>query len=372
MRTVLTLKEIKATDLGETMGGGSWQRRWLHVTLGLLISAGCLAWAAHELFQEQEALSRLTEAFSSADYRYVIPFWICLVLFYVIKAWRWRYLLQPVGDFHTYRELLPPTLIGFAFNNLLPAHLGDFVRVFLFARQRQIPVATVLSTVVLERVFDILAILVWMGWGLIFVPEVDPQVHRGMIIFAGIAGSIVIGAGIFITWTGPCVALLNRSLNMLRGVSHRWQDKLCELLTLAATGLQSLKNPRMLGSILVGSFAQWLLNAAMVHLALWAFGLRVSLTVSAIVMGVVALGVVVPSSPGYFGVIQICFLTVLKLFGYNPADIFAASVFYHLAQYIPVTVTGLLFFNMTGLSISEVEARAEAARESAERPTCPV
>ncbi|HET6422147.1 MAG TPA: hypothetical protein VFG20_00605, partial [Planctomycetaceae bacterium] len=65
------------------------------------------------------------------------------------------------------------------------------------------------------------------------------------------------------------------------------------------------------------------------------------------------------SSPGYFGVIQLCFMTVLKLFVDNQPAVFAASVYYHLAQYIPVTLIGLAYFIRSGMSLREVNAAAE-------------
>ncbi len=68
-----------------------------------------------------------------------------------------------------------------------------------------------------------------------------------------------------------------------------------------------------------------------------------------------------PSSPGYFGVIQLCFLTVLKLFvPQEEAGVFAASVYYHLAQYIPVTIVGLIFLGMTGFRMSDMQSVAAA------------
>jgi uncharacterized membrane protein YbhN (UPF0104 family) len=81
--------------------------------------------------------------------------------------------------------------------------------------------------------------------------------------------------------------------------------------------------------------------------------------VSCIVLGVVAFGVTVPSSPGYFGVIQLCFLTVLKLFvpANQLADVFAASVYYHLSQYIPVTIVGS-FLGLKGFRMSDASVAA--------------
>jgi uncharacterized protein (TIRG00374 family) len=337
------------------------RNRWVHLALGIAVSVACLAWAAGGLLRDKDAIEQVGTAFVQANYLTLPPMWGALVGFYLIKAWRWRLLLKPVGDYHTLRDLVPPTMTGFAFNNLLPAHLGDFVRVYLFARKFRAPVTAVLSTVVLERVFDIVAILLLLGTGLVFVELPDPNVRRAALVFAAAAGAFVIVALAYVIWTRRFVAIFEAVLARLPLVPAGLRRKLATMLEAGAAGLASLKHPQLLAGIAVSSLAQWILNGSMVYLALWSFGIQVGngLLVSCIVLGVTALAVAIPSSPGYFGVIQAAFMSVLALFGANQADVFAASIYFHLAQYIPVTLVGLYYFNTTGLTFAEVEAAAE-------------
>ncbi|HET6423712.1 MAG TPA: lysylphosphatidylglycerol synthase transmembrane domain-containing protein, partial [Planctomycetaceae bacterium] len=311
------------------------------LVIGIVISIVCLGAALGGMLRDREALAQIGTAFATANYISLLPYWAALTAFYLLKAWRWRLLLQPLGDFHTTRDLLPPVMIGFAFNNVLPAHLGDFVRVFVFARQQRLPSAAVLSSVVLERVFDIIAVLFVLGGGLLFVPQLDPGVQRTSLVFAGISAVGMLGAIGFVIWTKPFVTLFEAILGRLPFIPAGLRAKLTGMLEASASGLASLKQPRLLLGIVASSFAQWLLNAALVHMSLWSFGIHVTPAVSCLVVGVTAFGVTVPSSPGYFGVIQLCFMTVLKLFVDNQPAVFAASVYYHLAQYIPVTLIGL-------------------------------
>jgi glycosyltransferase 2 family protein len=119
-----------------------------------------------------------------------------------------------------------------------------------------------------------------------------------------------------------------------------------------------LKSPALVTGILLSSVAQWAINGLQMHLSLWSFGIEVSPLVSCILLGVTAFGVTVPSSPGYFGVIQACFMMVLPLFTSDQAAIFGASIYFHLSQYIPVTLIGLYYFNATGLRVADVQASA--------------
>ena len=71
----------------------------------------------------------------------------------------------------------------------------------------------VLSSVVLERVFDIFAIVTFLGLGLWFVPGVNPDISRYGMMGAASAALIVAGAFVFVIWTDPFVRLFEAILN---------------------------------------------------------------------------------------------------------------------------------------------------------------
>ena len=155
--------------------------------VGLIVTICCLWWAYLTIADGRpfgEVMRQIGGAFAQANYWTLLPIWLLLFVFYWIKAWRWRMLLAPLGDFRTGR-LFPPVMIGFAFNNVLPAHLGEFVRVFVFSKQERQPFTPVLTSVVLERVLDIIAILGLLMLGLVFVPDLnDNEQIRQMMLFA--------------------------------------------------------------------------------------------------------------------------------------------------------------------------------------------
>lgn len=345
-----------------------WFRsKWFNLALGLAVTFACLAYALHVMAEGQpigSVLRQIGDAFARANYVTLPPMLLLLFAFYWIKAWRWRMLLAPLGRFPTSR-LFPPTLIGFAFNNVLPAHLGEFVRVFVFARQSGLAKTAVLTTVAVERVFDVVAILFFLGMGLVFVPNLDPQLKQGAVGFAAFALVGLLGAAAYLTWPQRFVAIFEGVLARIPFLPEGWRAELCRLVETGASGLASLKSGPLLAGILGTSFVQWAINGLLIHLALWSFGIDVSLLVSCVVLGAVAVGVTVPSSPGYFGVIQFCFLIVLMLFvpDRKPA-VMAASIYYHMVQWVPVTLLGMLYFVRSGLHVADIEHEAEEDDES--------
>jgi len=339
-----------------------YKSKWFNLTIGVIVTLACLAYALYVMADGQPlavVFREIGQAFAQANYITLLPMWLILFLFYWIKAWRWRMLLAPLGMFRT-SVLFPPTVVGFAFNNVLPAHLGEFVRVYVFSRQSGLPKTAVFTTIAVERVFDVVAILFFLGLGLVFVPGLDPSVRRGALAFAVFAVCGLAGAATYLFWPRQCVAIIEWCLDRIPLLPAGLKQKVCTLIETAATGLMSLKSGPLLGGILFSSFLQWGLNGVFIYLSLWSFDIIVSPLVSCVVLGVVAVGVTVPSTPGYFGVIQVCFLIVLELFvpDQKPA-IMAASIYFHMAQWVPVTLLGMLYFVRSGLHVSDIE-EAEA------------
>lgn len=338
-----------------------WKSKAFQLTVCVVVSLACLAWAGGSVWKDPEARRQLLVAFRTADYSKIPPMLGILSAFYWLKAWRWKMLLSPLGQFTINRQCLPPLMMGFAFNNVLPAHLGEFVRIFVFARKNDLAKSSVFSTVALERVLDILAILAFLGTGLFLVEGVTPGSRTVAVTIGSLAVAGFFGALAFVLFTKPVVRLAEAILRRLPFIPDGLRGKIVALIEAGAAGLASLKNPWTLIGLMLTSLAQWGLNGLLIHLSLRAFGIDLPLPVSLIVLGVVAFGVTIPSAPGYFGVIQLCFVEVLKQFPINQPTVFAASVFYHMVQYIPVTIIGMLLFALSGVRLQEVEGAREHA-----------
>jgi hypothetical protein len=281
---------------------------------------------------------------------------LATVVFYWFKALRWRLLLKPIGNFRTAPDLFPFIMIGFGFNNILPVHMGEIVRVLLFTRHARIKMSAAAASVVLERIFDSITVLTLLSFGLIFVEGLSPTIRSHTMMVAGGVAALVLALLLYVFCTQKFIAVVHVLLSRI--IPAPLLAKLTGTLESGATGLAALKHPRLVVGIMTYSLGSWVINGMVIHLALWSFGLPNSLLISCIVLGLTAVGAAVPSAPGYLGVIQLCFMTVLTLFTHDEAGVFAASIYYHLTEYVMVTLTGLYYFNTTGVTLAEVEAEA--------------
>ena len=325
------------------MSGGDGPKpprwKWPAVALGLAVSGACLWWAGRGVdFGEVRA------AFAAADYRTLPAILGLLAGFFWLKAWRWALLLKPLataaGEPFSAGRVLPATLIGFAGNNVLPAHAGEFFRVAVVARRWGVKPAAVLSTVVLERLLDVAAILPLFAAGLFAVPGAAGEYRAGLAAVAAGLAAAACGCGLFLWKTDACVRLAAMILNRLPLVPAKVKTGAPALLNQAAAGLAAVRSGRALALALFISVAHWALMAGMIWLSLAAFGPRLPVAAGAVVNGAIAFGVLAPSTPGFFGVVQVCFRVGTAPFGVNPAAALSASVYYQLTQWVPVTAAG--------------------------------
>jgi len=323
---------------------------------------GCLAAAVWGI-----DLQQIKESFQRANFWTLPILLLLLFVFFWLKAVRWRMLLEPIQKLSV-SQVTPAMMIGFMGNNILPAHLGEFLRVFVLSRQFKIPKTTVLSTVVLERMFDVIAILCFLGGSVYFAPNLSEDSQTLSLTLAVITVLAVVVLAAYLIWTDAVINLFRGIFSSLRFLPDKLTHLILEMMKSGAHGMASMKSARLSFGIIWTSFAQWAINGLTILIALWSFDIQVTPLAAFIVLGVTAIGVTVPSTPGFFGVIQFCFWLSLEPFGVSKADAFAASLYYQLSQYIPVTLIGLYFSNREGLKLNEAEREAEKELEELEGP----
>jgi len=328
----------------------SWQL--LKLLPGVVVAGGCL-WLALRGVN----WGTVSGVLARANWSLAPVMGVLLFVFYALKAWRWTLLLEPVASLRV-REVAGPLMIGFMANNILPAHLGELVRVHVLGRTHGVPRAAVLSTVILERLFDLVAILTLFGVGLLSGRSLPEQYEQAAVTLAVLTGLLMLGAVVFVCQAKPCLRLAEWVCHkVLVFLPSKWRAGLLEMLRSASGGLGALKRPRLALGIVAASVSKWFVMGLMVYVSLRTLGAEEVFGPSLVVMGVIAVVILLPAPPGYVGVIQGCFTVVLELYDVDANIAVAASVYYHLWQYIPVTLVGLWCLQRTGLRLRDVTQR---------------
>jgi uncharacterized protein (TIRG00374 family) len=225
-------------------------------------------------------------------------------------------------------------MIAQMINNVSPIRIGEIVRIFLIHRRAGVGKAVTLSTIVAEKVLDLLCLSALILVALAVTRE-WAAVRLGLALaFAG--GLALAGLAWRRHWLTPWLERL------VRVAPARWQGKLMKTVDAVLSAFEPLTEPRALLPVLGLSTAIWLFSGLSFYTALLAFNLVLPWTASVALLAALQGAVSIPSTPpGYVGVVEAAAVAVLETYyGVPPAVAFSASVLIHLVMIGPVLVMG--------------------------------
>jgi uncharacterized protein (TIRG00374 family) len=285
-----------------------------------------------------------------------------MVLTYVVRAWRWQYLLNPIGPTR-FRTAFRTTVIGFAALGVLPVRAGDILRPYLLARQEGLSVSATIATILLERVLDLMAVLVLLAlyvWWIADPSTIPAALLRPIEISSAAAAALAV-ALMAVMWVlaahperiGGVVLTAGRVL------PHALAERLSSLARTFSGGFAVARDPRGLAAAAALSFPLWLAIAAEVWLVTAAFAIPMPFTGTFLIQALLVIGVAVPT-PGGVGTYHEAYrIGVTTFFGAPEDAAVAAAIVTHAISYVPVVLTGMLFMIQDGLSFGRLQELAE-------------
>ena len=296
-----------------------------------------------------------------------------VVATYVIRAWRWQYLLNPIGPTR-FRTVFRTTVIGFAALGLLPARAGDLLRPYLLARHEGLSIPATVATVVMERVLDLVAVLVLLAvylWGIGDPTTIPPALMRPIEVSSAIAAATAVVLMVFMWILATHPERIGRVVFVsARVLPHAVADRLAELARTFSGGFAVAREPRALTAALMWSFPLWLAIAAEAWLVTIAFGIAMPFAGTFLLQALLVIGVAVPT-PGAVGSYHEAYrIGVTTFFGAPQDTAVAAAIVTHAISYFPVILTGIVFMAQDGLSVGRLQALA-ALRRAEGAPSMP-
>jgi uncharacterized protein (TIRG00374 family) len=283
---------------------------------------------------------------------------------YWLRAIRWQFLLRPIGR-AGFAIAFRATLIGFALNALLPARPGEAVRPFLLARREGLSFTSVLATIFIERILDLVAMLLLFGsFVLLFDPgmeAVDARLYRAVKVGGSVAAGVAVGAlALMSLLAGHPERLGRMALAVERILPAKAARTVARIVERFAGGLAATRRPRDLVAATALSLPVWLAIAASIWFVMRAFHMTLPFTSSFLLLTLLVVGVAVPT-PGGVGAFHEAFrIGATTFYGVDNDRAVGAAIALHACQFVPVVIAGLLFMIQEGLPIGGLP-RAEGA-----------
>lgn len=275
---------------------------------------------------------------------WTIPVYVAIWgLMYVVRLSRWYWLIAPVQ-----RVPLPTVLrvggVGLFAIALLPFRMGEVVRPLLIRRPPRLTFWAASGTVGGERVIDALSVSVLLLLALHIAVPMDPLPHHlgtlpldvSIVPKMAFVSALVFAAGVLVmglfyfqrTWA-------HRTTERVLGIaSPRFASWVAQKIEQMAEGLGFLAEPKNALPFLLATLVYWVLNATTWWVLAVGCGLGgIGFWGATATMGVVALGILVPATPGFFGAFQFATFAGLAMY-LDPAVVMGAGSAYAFLGYL--------------------------------------
>jgi uncharacterized protein (TIRG00374 family) len=302
--------------------------------LSLAISAALIYWLFKQGFQVLPSISDIRQSTAL----WAVPLYVALfVVFHVLRAWRWIYLIRPFAKVR-FSTMMEVAFVGFVAIQMMPLRTGEAARPYLLDRYAGISKSALFGTIAIERVIDGLMVSLILTGALFAIPA-----SRSSLIW----GLRLIPSAVFVAALVLLIAFYYRPTMVNRGISKLcgfFSAKLAEfvigVLERFHTGLKALPSRRDFWAFTLMTLLYWVINGISFYYLALGCGVDIPMTGALAGMGCLAVGILLPAGPGYFGNFQVAVLAAVDI--YIPSGAASANI---------AVFVFLLYVLQTGLTI---------------------
>lgn len=328
-------------------------RRW---ALGLaVVLSPLLVWLSWQRLAAFD-WAAFGQVYNQIDWRWMLPGGATVLASYLTRALRWQVMLRPLNSHSSLSRILNGTMIGFT-AIVVFGRPGELVRPYLIARSENVSLSSQMAAWFLERIYDLLAVLLLFGVGLAtFTPtgrRVGPAL-QWVLQTGGIFIAVLCAACLIILVTAALggETLISRLRESLAFLPEKLQAKIGATLENFATGLASCGRPGDMGLIVFYTVLEWASILSACAFILWSFPQTSSLSWLDVIvyLGFVSFGSIV-QIPGIGGGSQLVgFLVLSQLFAVPAAPATGIAIAFWAATWVVVIPIGFFLAARQGLS----------------------
>jgi uncharacterized protein (TIRG00374 family) len=338
-----------------------------HLIIGILLIIASLYIAAKDV-----NLSEMGRALASANYIYLVPALILVVMSFLFRAMRWRYLVRSVKPEVRTRDLFSPLMVGFM-ANVLPARAGEFIRAYLLSKKEGISFSSSFATIFIERLFDMALVLMLLFTVIFFsadfFPQSDTEKYRELMSYMTKFGYISLALCTFILLFSLLLHFRNSWAMVIvsffiRPLSPKLGDKIVKIVHSFTAGLNILNDKRGFIATVILSFLIWGTFISVYYPLYLAFNINtIPILPSLVILCLtVAIFITLFPTPGFLGAFQLgCVLALNGIFSIPKETALSYGIVAWLVTMGSTIVIGTVFMLKDHISIGEIASHREEA-----------
>jgi len=281
-------------------------------------------------------LHEARDALGDSNLLWLAPSGALLAAALVLRALRWWSLFH-LDHRPSLRAVTRALFVGLFFNSILPARAGEVARVITLHRRTATPRAETLGTVVVERLFDVLALLFLLFASYPLLPEIE-WLRKAALFGAAVVAAAIVLVYVVVRYDERAIGWLLSPLRRLpvAGVAERLEHAAAN----ATRGLVALREPRVALEAMALTLASWILLALSCWILLQAFSLQLPVVAGLLVLITINLSMILPSGPAALGVFEAATVVALQAFDVPRAEALSYALVLHLLNLAPFLVIG--------------------------------
>jgi uncharacterized membrane protein YbhN (UPF0104 family) len=340
--------------------------RWRQASLwvGLLVSLAFAYLAVRDV-----DVAAFGTALREMEYWVLAPAALVLAVAIFLRAVRWRLLFAPRHRPGT-SDITAALLIGYLFNNILPARAGEAARVIALKQRAGTARFEALGTVVAERALDVVCLIVLLFAAAPTLPGVD-WLPRALAVGGGLSAGLVAALVAMAFYGNRPARLLLRPLSLLPGISgERTESAAANLVH----GFSCLRRPGPAFVAVMLTLVSWVLIAFSFWLCLVGFDFGIGFEAGLLVVIATNLAMILPSGPAAVGVFEAATVVALSVFDVDRSSALSYAIVVHALTVFPIIAVGYLVLHHHAIAVrrgrlpSKVEAGGHAPEGTATPP----
>src|ERR1019366_18522 len=297
-----------------------------------------------------------------------LPLWIACMVFataiFPLRARRWQALLAPVAGRLPFRSLWEATAIGMMATNVIPFRAGEFARPLALSRaEPRGKFTAAFASVAVDRLFDATVVLLMMLLATLdpAFPSQQPIGDHTLAFYlkptALFLGLVLAGLVLFVVAPDRVFAISDA---IMRRVAPRFEPKVRGLLEGFVSGLHVLRSPKLVAEVFFWTVLHWLCNAFAFWLGFQAMHITAPFSAGLMIQALIAIGVALPSTPGFFGPFEFFGKAGLAVYGVGNAAAVGWVLGFHVLSFIPITIMGAWYLTRMQLHLRDFSGTAKA------------
>ena len=274
----------------------------------------------------------------------LLPFFVANILFvftYAIQGMKWKVIVQHFKKISVLDSILI-TVIGYFVNNIFPARIGEIARAFVLSKKTGLGKAVSLSTVMVARLTDVIALLFLFFVGLAFTQKIPQEITTTALVLLALFLIIFFAL------------LLSKKIWVYFKPMLLWVPIIVKNVSKdLASGIEAMKTAG--AKIWLLSLFSWLAYVPLYHYVLSVLGISLGITEILVISSIISLSALIPSAPGYIGTLEAASVIALGIFGVDASTAVSFAVINHLIIYFSTTILGIISLNMLSIKFSELK-----------------